>query len=95
MSHASRASRLHIHVGELRLPGVSRTHAQRIGSAVTQELTRLLQQSALPTSLAHSGGIANIDAGSLRADLAGRPESVGRNLARLIAQALTRPKGAP
>ena len=93
MSSAGRPTRLHVHVAELRLPGVSRTQAQRIGSTATQELTRLLQQSPLPPSLTQTGGIARIQAGQLGADPATRPENLGRDLARLIAQALTRHTG--
>jgi hypothetical protein len=86
----STADRLHVHVGELRVPGVSQIQAERIGAAATRELARLLRQSTLPHALTHSAELARIDAGHLRVDLGSRPESIGQNLAQVIARALRR-----
>jgi hypothetical protein len=75
---------IELHIEELVLHGFVASDRYLIGEALQQELTRLLTEKGLPSSLAQGGEIARINAGEFEVQLGAKPEIIGVQIAHLI-----------
>ncbi|MEI2579944.1 hypothetical protein [Scytonema sp. PRP1] len=75
---------IELHIEELVLHGFARQDRYRIGDAIQQELTRLLNEQGVPPSVAGSGEIARLDAGTFEVKAGAKPEAIGVQVAQAI-----------
>ena len=81
---------LELHIDELILHGFPQGDLHRIGSAVENELARLLEESGIPESLTTRGGAENIDAGAFEVSGNSMPDAVGSQVARAVYRGLSK-----
>lgn len=82
--------RIALHIDELVLHGVPAAHRQRVGEALRQELTRLLSEGGLPTSLSAGGAVPRLEAGSVTVRPGAAPEAMGSQVAQAVYSGLGR-----
>ncbi|MGL5941713.1 MAG: hypothetical protein ACRC2S_15280 [Waterburya sp.] len=77
-------SNIELEIEELILHGFPVGDRDRIGMAVQQELTRLITEEGIPTSLAQGGEIPRLDGGTFNLASGVKAEVVGTQIAQSI-----------
>lgn len=77
-----------LNINELVLHGFSPLDRYRIGRAVELELTRLLTERGLPSSLSKGGEFASIDGGTFSFASNSGAEAIGSQVARSVYEGL-------
>ena len=70
-----------VHIASLELVGFERRDAPRIAASLERELARLLAAAPLDPARLHDASAERLDAGTIRCEPNGRPETTGRRLA--------------
>jgi len=73
-----------LHIEELVLRGFSPSDHHRIGKAVELELTRLIAEQGVPSSLSRGGEMTRMDGGTFNVSPNSRAEVVGGMVARSV-----------
>jgi hypothetical protein len=78
----TRPRRIEVHIDELILRGVDRSHAQRIAEAVQSELAALLAANGLPPAFDSSVTVERMEGDSTRGgpDAEGIGDGIGRSV---------------
>jgi len=79
-----------LHIEELVLHGLDHVNRYRFGEAVKGELTRLLTEQGVPSSLSHSGDFARLDSGDFELKPGSKPEVIGAQVAQSIYRGFTK-----
>jgi len=90
MSQKQPNHNIDLHIEELVLHGFRPQDRYRIARAVEQELTRLLSEGDLPSSLTQGGMIPEIDGGDFLMRRGTTPESIGEQVSQNIYGGLNR-----
>lgn len=89
-NRSTRTPDIHLHIERLVLHDVAAVDRDRVGAAVTGELTRLLTEQGLGGALEGGAAIDRLDGGSFRSPAAARPAAVGVQIARAVHRSLKR-----
>ena len=73
-----------LHIEELVLHGFSAGDRYRTGKAVERELTRLITEQGVPSSLVREGGVARINGGTFEVSPGSRAEIIGGQVAQSV-----------
>lgn len=73
-----------LHIEELVLHGFSPGDRYRIGQAVELELTRLITEQGIPSSLSRDGDLARINGGTINVSPNSRAEVIGGRVAQSV-----------
>ena len=84
------APNVELHIEELLLEGFPPSARHHIGDAVMRELTKLLVEEGVPSSLTSLGEGARIDAGQFRSEGGADSDAVGAQIARSVYGGLAR-----
>jgi hypothetical protein len=76
--------RIRLHIERLVLDGLPATDRARLRAAVESELARLLAAGGLGRGLAAGGAMARLSAPPIRLERSGRPDALGRAVARSV-----------
>lgn len=79
-----RASEIELHIEELVLDGFADADRYRIGDMFERELSRLLSEQGVPSSLAASGVREHLDAGACRLGAGSTAEQIGAQVAQAV-----------
>lgn len=85
-----RPSRIELEIGELVLHGFAPGDRHRIAEAMERELSRLLADGGVPSSLSRAGSIEQLDGGAFQAEPGTKPEVTGARIAHAIFGEFTR-----
>jgi hypothetical protein len=77
-------SAIDLHIDELILRGLPYAQRQRIAAAIEQELTRLLTERGVPSSLASGGFVPRIMLDGFSIPTDAKPAAIGSQIARDI-----------
>lgn len=80
-----------LHIEEIVLHGFPPDYLHRVGDAVEHELSRLITEEGVPSSLSRGGDIPRLDAGAFeveKEDLGA--DAVGARVARSLYEGMTR-----
>jgi hypothetical protein len=86
--------RITLHIEHLVLDGLPAADGARLRAAVEGELARLLASGGLRPDLAAGGAVARLAAPPIRLDRGGRPDAIGRAVARSVHAGIGDPRGA-
>ncbi len=75
---------INLHIDQLTLHGFDRIDRQQVGSAVQSELSRLIREQGLPSSLNQPHTIGSLNAGELKAGQNTGANNVGTQVAQKI-----------
>ncbi len=75
---------IELHIEELVLHGFPPKDRHLVGEAVQRELTRLLSERGIPSSLSKGGEIARLDGGSFSVKQGSKADAVGRQVAQAV-----------
>jgi hypothetical protein len=75
---------IELHIEELVLHGFPPKDRHLIGEAVQRELTKLLSERGIPSSLSKGGEIARLDGGSFNVKQGSKADVVGRQVAQAV-----------
>ncbi len=75
---------IELHIEELVLHGFSPGDRYRIGEAVELELTRLLTEHGISSSLSHGGELARLEGGTFNAAPNSKAEAIGSQVAQSV-----------
>ena len=75
---------LRLHIEEVVLHGFDPRGRYAVGDAVQRELTRLLTERGLPSSLGAAGAAERLDGGAFHAAPDSRPQALGAQVARAV-----------
>ncbi len=81
---------INLHIDQLTLHGFDRIDRNQVGSAVQRELSRLIREQGLPSSLSQTQTIANINAGEFKTGQSSGANSVGTQVAQKIFRGMMR-----
>lgn len=81
---------INIHIDQLTLHGFNRIDRNQVGSAVQNELSRLIRQQGLPSSLNQTQTIGNLNAGKFKTGQSTGASSVGTQVAQKIYRGMAR-----
>jgi len=81
---------INLHIDQLTLHGFDRIDRHQVGSAVQSELSRLIREQGLPSSLNQAQTIRNMNAGEFKAGQNIGANSVGTQVAQKIYRGMTR-----
>jgi hypothetical protein len=84
MSRNRHGGSIELSIDHLVLHGFPRADRHRIGEAIRQELLRQLGERGLPDALARRGHIPRLNAGAIKAQAGGKPETIGTQVARAV-----------
>jgi hypothetical protein len=76
--------RIEVEIEELVLHGFDPRDRHSIGKAVRSELSRLLTEGGVPSSLGHAGNVPHLDGGSFGVRRGTTPKAVGSQVARAV-----------
>ncbi len=79
-----------LYIEELVLHGFDHVNRHLIGAAVQGELTRLLTEQGLPSSLSHSGDHARLKGGTFNMTPNSKVEAIGAGVARSVYTGFTK-----
>jgi hypothetical protein len=79
-----------VHIEELILHGFPAQDRDQIARSVESELTRLLRQGEIPSSLPHGGVIREIDGGTFQIQRGAKPQAIGEQISRNLYGGLKR-----
>lgn len=82
--------KINLHIDQLTLHGFDRMDRRQVEAAVRSELSRLLGEQGLPSSLHQSQAIGNINAGEFRSQANAGTNAVGFQIAQQIYQGMKR-----
>lgn len=77
---------VNLHIDRLILEGIPLSLRQRalLGTAVTDELTRLIAEGGLPAGLPAGGAVPSIPAGAIQLGSDNNPALLGRQIAQAV-----------
>lgn len=77
---------VNLHIERLVLDGITLSPRERalLGTAVTDELTRLISEGGLPANLPASGIVPSIPAGSIQLGHGNNPALLGQQIAQAV-----------
>jgi hypothetical protein len=81
---------IELQIDQLILHGFGRIDRRQVGSAVQQELSRLIRKQGLPSSLNQTQAIGNINAGEFKTGQSTGAEIVGTQVAQKIYRGMAR-----
>ena len=84
----TKGGRIELHIEELVLHGFAPGERYMIGNAVERELTRLLSENGIPTSLRSENAVDKIKGGTFDAAPNAKPPAIGRQIAQAVYQGL-------
>jgi hypothetical protein len=79
---------IELHIEELVLHGFGNHNAYQIGSAIEQEITRLLQERGLPAGFYGNIDVEHLNAGKFSMQPEAKARSVGSNIAHSVYKGL-------
>jgi hypothetical protein len=79
-----RAPEIELHIDELVLDGFAHADRYRIGDMFERELSRLLSEGGVPSSLVEGGVRAHLDAGACQVAAGSTPEQFGAQVAQAV-----------
>jgi len=79
-----------LHIDQLTLHGFDRIDRHQLGAAVQRELSRLIRDQGLPSSLNQTQTIGNINAGEFKTGQSTGANSVGTQVAQKIYRGMQR-----
>jgi hypothetical protein len=79
-----------LHINRLVLHGFGRIDRRQVGSAVLSELSRLIREQGLPSSLNQTRVFGSINAGEFKTGKSMGANSVGTQVAQKIYRGMTR-----
>lgn len=83
-AHGALRPSVSVEIGDLVISGWPRSAAYDIGDAIRHELTRLLSDSGVPSSLQRPMQIASVDAGAVTTMRNAQPGAIGMQIAGAI-----------
>lgn len=83
---------IELHIEELVLHGFGNHNAYRIGSAIEQEITRLLQERGLPAAFYSNSDVEHLNAGKFNMQPNAKAAMVGNNIANSVYKGLQNDK---
>lgn len=81
---------LNLHIDQLTLHGFDRIDRHQVGSAVQTELSRLIREQGLPSSLNQTQTIGNMNAGEFKTGQSMGANSIGTQVAQKIYRGMTK-----
>lgn len=81
---------IELHIEELVLHGFASADRDRIGGAVQQELTRLLAEHGISSTLTSVNGLEQLGGATFPLAVGAKPEAVGSQVAEAIFEGLSR-----
>ena len=81
---------IELHIEELLLHGFDHVNRHRVGEAVKCELTRLLTERDVPSSLSRSGDFSTLDGGAFNLPSGSKPEAIGAQVAQSVYTGFTK-----
>ncbi|MBX3057993.1 MAG: hypothetical protein KF770_16120 [Anaerolineae bacterium] len=77
---------VNLHIERLVLDGITLSARERavLGTAVSDELTRLINEGGLPANLPASGIVPSIPAGAIQLDNDNNPARLGQQIAQAV-----------
>jgi SpoVK/Ycf46/Vps4 family AAA+-type ATPase len=87
---AAHRADIELHIDELVLDGFENYNAHQIGSAIEQEITRLLQEQGLPAGFYSNIDVEHLNAGKFSMQPEAKAGSVGNNIAHSVYKGLQR-----
>jgi hypothetical protein len=79
-----KAAEIELHIEELVLDGFNAADRYRIGDAVERELSRLLSEQSIPSSLVANRDQAHLDAGAFHVAADSTAERIGAQVAQAV-----------
>ncbi|MBE7169313.1 MAG: hypothetical protein INR73_01920 [Williamsia sp.] len=79
-----------LHIEELVLHGFTGHDAYRVGGAVEQQISQLLQERGLPSSFSHGAHIDHLHGGSFTMQQGMKDASVGTRIAQSVYKGLAK-----
>ena len=79
---------IELHIDKLVLHGFSPGDRHRIGEAVERQLTRILAEQGIPSSLSHGGERSYLDGGKFNAIPNAKAESIGSEVAKSVCKSM-------
>ena len=76
--------KVNLHIEKLVLHGFSPGDRYRIGEAVELELTRLITEQGIPSSLSQAGELARMNGGTFKVSPNSRAEVIGAQVAQSV-----------
>ena len=75
---------IELHIDKLVLHGFSAGNSHRIGEAVERQLTRILTEQGMPTSLSHGGERPDINGGTFNTATNTHARTIGIKIAQSV-----------
>jgi hypothetical protein len=82
--------RIELHIGELTLHGFDHVDPNQLGSTVRHELSRLLAEQGIPSSLEDPASLTHLEGEAFHIDAGANSDIIGARIARAIYRGLER-----
>ncbi len=81
---------LNLHIDQLTLHGFDRIDRHQLGSAVQRELSRLIREQGLPSSMNQTHTIGSLNAGEFKTGQSTGANNIGTQVAQKIYRGMAR-----